>query len=114
MLSPRQPLAGVSFGLYNQAGEQLQIQKTNSKGVAEFIVEQGTWQIIEVSALDGYAPSGKVITVEVGSDYVNGDPIVVENTPHCPDRYGRRLALAFPCSGCLMHIVRCRCFHPLS
>lgn len=77
----KQPLAGVSFGLYNQAGEQLQIQKTNSKGVAEFIIEQGTWQIIEVSALDGYAPSGKVITVEVGPDYVNGDPIVVENTP---------------------------------
>ena len=52
----KQPLSGVSFGLYNQAGEQLQIQKTNSKGVAEFIIEQGTWQIIEVSALDGYAP----------------------------------------------------------
>lgn len=77
----KKPLAGVSFGLYNQAGEQLQVQKTNSEGIAEFIVEQGTWQIIEVSALNGYAPSGKIITVEVGSDYINGDPIVVENAP---------------------------------
>lgn len=77
----KKPLAGVSFGLYAQSGEQLQVQKTNSEGIAEFIVEQGTWQIIEVSALDGYAPSGKIITVEVGSDYVNGEPIVVENAP---------------------------------
>lgn len=77
----KKPLAGVSFGLYTQSGEQLQVQKTNSEGIAEFIVEQGTWQIIEVSALDGYAPSGKIITVEVGSDYVNGEPIVVENAP---------------------------------
>lgn len=77
----KKPLAGVSFGLYTQSGEQLQVQKTNSEGIAEFIVEQGTWQIIEVSALNGYAPSGKIITVEVGSDYINGDPIVVENAP---------------------------------
>lgn len=77
----KKPLAGVSFGLYTQSGEQLQVQKTNSEGIAEFIVEQGTWQIIEVSALDGYAPSGKIVTVEVGSDYVNGEPIVVENAP---------------------------------
>lgn len=75
------PLAGVSFGLYTQSGEQRQVQKTNSEGIAEFIVTQGTWQIIEVSALDGYAPSGKIVTVEVGSDYVNGEPIVVENAP---------------------------------
>ena len=77
----KKPLAGVSFGLYTQSGEQLQVQKTNSEGIAEFIVTQGTWQIIEVSALDGYAPSGKIVTVEVGSDYVNGEPIVVENAP---------------------------------
>jgi uncharacterized surface anchored protein len=77
----KKPLPGVSFGLYNQAGEQLQIQKTDKNGIAEFIVEQGMWKLIETSALDGYTLSGKVITVEVGPDYVNGNPIVVENAP---------------------------------
>lgn len=76
----KRSLVGATFGLYNEKGDLLMDGQTNRDGLITFsALKPGKYLIRETTAPKGYAPSGKLIEVEVTATYVNGDPIVVEN-----------------------------------
>lgn len=81
----KKSLRGVEFGLYDSKDKLLMTGKTDKDGLLVFSkLSQGKYSIKELKAPEGYVMSGKVISVEVTSTYVNQEAFVVENTSTVP------------------------------
>lgn len=79
----KEPLEGVKFGLYDEAGNLVMEAVSQEDGLVIFEkVGFGKYQIKEISTVEGYQLSGEVITVEVNDTYENpAAPIEVLNFP---------------------------------
>ena len=74
-------LAGAEFGLYDSKDKLLMTGKTDKDGLLVFSkLSPGKYSIKELKAPTGYIVSGKIISVEVTTTYVNQEAFVVENT----------------------------------
>lgn len=81
----KKSLRGAEFGLYDSKDKLLMTGKTDKDGLLVFSkLSQGKYSIKELKAPEGYVMSGKVISVEVTSTYVNQEAFVVENTSTVP------------------------------
>ncbi|HRM79733.1 MAG TPA: SpaA isopeptide-forming pilin-related protein, partial [Gemmiger qucibialis] len=81
----KKSLRGAEFGLYDSKDKLLMTGKTDKDGLLVFSkLSPGKYSIKELKAPEGYVMSGKVISVEVTSTYVNQEAFVVENTSTVP------------------------------
>ena len=81
--STKQPLNGVKFGMYNEAGELVMEAESKENGLVTFErIGFGKFQIKEISTVPGYQLSGQTIEIEINDTYQNQvDPVEVLNSP---------------------------------
>lgn len=74
-------LAGAEFTIYDMDGNEIAKAISDEWGYADFVgLQWGLYEIRETDAPYGYDISGEVITVEITSNYVNADPILMKNS----------------------------------
>lgn len=73
-------LPGVSFDLYNAAGNVVSSGCTDANGVLEFTAEPGEYYYVESSAIEGYIPDTEKhpVTISAAGQVLE---LTVENTP---------------------------------
>ena len=102
----KKSLRGAEFGLYDSKDKLLMTGKTDKDGLLVFSkLSPGKYSIKELKAPEGYVMSGKVISVEVTSTYVNQEAFVVENTSTVP----KTGVFSFQCWGYALVITGLLC-----